>query len=99
MPMNRIYLDHNATTPVDPGVLEAMLPYFTVECGNPSSIHSFGQKAHAAVERAREAVAVLIGARASEIVFTSGGTESDNAAIFGVVGLPGNSERRHIVTT
>jgi cysteine desulfurase len=104
--MNRIYLDHNATTPVDPGVLEAMLPYFSGEFGNPSSIHSFGQKAHAAVERAREAVAALVGARPSEIVFTSGGTESSNAAIFGVVerALRADNGRRkceelHVITT
>jgi cysteine desulfurase len=78
-----IYLDHNATTPVDPRVLEAMLPYLGPEFGNPSSAHSVGQRASQAVERARESVAALIGARASEIVFTSGGTEADNAAIFG----------------
>jgi cysteine desulfurase len=79
-----IYLDHNATTPVDPRVLEAMLPYLGPEFGNPSSAHSVGQRASQAVERARESVAALIGARASEIVFTSGGTEADNAAIFGL---------------
>ena len=77
-----IYLDHNATTPVDPKVLEAMLPYLGPEFGNPSSAHSVGQRASQAVERARESVAALIGARASEVVFTSGGTEADNAAIF-----------------
>jgi cysteine desulfurase len=82
--MKRVYMDHNATTPVDPGVLEAMLPYFSGEYGNAASIHSFGQKARAAVESAREAVAALVGARAQEIVFTSGGTESDNHAIFGM---------------
>jgi cysteine desulfurase len=79
-----IYLDHNATTPVDPKVLEAMLPYLGLEFGNPSSAHSVGQRASQAVERARESVAALIGARASEVVFTSGGTEADNAAIFGL---------------
>ncbi|MBZ5700964.1 MAG: aminotransferase class V-fold PLP-dependent enzyme [Acidobacteriia bacterium] len=83
--MKRIYMDYNATTPVEAGVLEAMLPYFSAEYGNAASIHSFGQKARAAVEAAREAVAALIGARAQEIVFTSGGTESDNHAIFGIV--------------
>jgi len=82
--MKRVYMDHNATTPVEPGVLEAMLPYFSAEYGNAASIHSFGQKARAAVESAREAVAALVGARAQEIVFTSGGTESDNHAIFGM---------------
>ena len=82
--MNRVYLDHNATTPVDPEVLDAMLPYFSGEYGNASSIHTFGQKARAAVETARERVAALIGARPQEIVFTSGGTEADNHAIFGI---------------
>ena len=84
--MQRIYLDHNATTPVHPAVLEAMLPYFGAEFGNPSSVHQFGQRASHAIEQARESVAALIGARSSEIVFTSGGTEADNAAIFGVIG-------------
>jgi cysteine desulfurase len=83
--MQRIYLDHNATTPVDPAVVEAMLPYFLGEFGNASSIHTPGQRARAAVETAREQVAALIHARPQEIVFTSGGTESDNHAIFGVV--------------
>src|SRR5216684_2944772 len=83
--MNRVYLDHNATTAVAPEVLEAMLPYLSGEYGNAASIHTFGQKARAAVETAREQVAALIGARAQEIVFTSGGTESDNHAVFGVV--------------
>jgi cysteine desulfurase len=83
--MQRIYLDHNATTPVHPVVLEAMLPYFGAEFGNPSSAHYFGRRASQAIEQARESVARLIGARASEIVFTSGGTEADNAAIFGCV--------------
>src|SRR6266568_1828809 len=84
--MQRIYLDHNATTPLHPAVLEAMLPYFGAEFGNPSSAHHFGQRARQAIEGAREAVAALIGARSSEIVFTSGGSEADNAAIFGVIG-------------
>jgi cysteine desulfurase len=83
-PMQRIYLDHNATTPVDPTVLDAMLPYFSSEFGNASSIHTFGQRARAAVETAREQVATLLNARPQELVFTSGGTESDNHAIFGV---------------
>ena len=86
--MNRVYLDYNATTPVEPEVLDAMLPYFSAEFGNAASIHTPGQKARAAVETAREQVAVLIGARPQEIVFTSGGTESDNHAIFGVVAQP-----------
>jgi cysteine desulfurase len=104
--MYRAYFDHNATTPVDPEVLAAMLPYFSGEYGNPNSVHSFGQSARGAVERARASVAALIGARPSEIVFTSGGTEADNLAIFGVVaGIVGHSPEpaagraRHIVTT
>jgi cysteine desulfurase len=79
----RVYLDYNATTPVEPEVLDAMLPYFSGEFGNAASIHSTGQKARSAVETAREQVAALIGAKAQEIIFTSGGTESDNHAIFG----------------
>ena len=82
--MRRVYLDNNATTPVLPEVLEAMRPYFGEHFGNASSIHHHGQETRAAVERARESVAALLGCRASEIVFTSGGTESDNLAIFGL---------------
>jgi cysteine desulfurase len=96
--MRRIYLDHNATTPVEREVLEAMLPYLAEEMGNASSIHSFGQRARAAVEKARESVATLIGARPQEIVFTSGGTESDNHAIFGVIGAA-KGETKHVITT
>jgi len=83
--MNRVYLDFNATTPVEPEVLDAMIPYFSAEFANAASIHTPGQRARAAVETAREQVAALVGARPQEIVFTSGGTESDNHAIFGVV--------------
>ncbi len=98
--MPRIYLDHNATTPVDPAVLEAMLPYFSGDFGNASSIHTFGQRARAAVETAREQVAALIHARPQEIIFTSGGTESDNHAIFGVVRLAlAGAPDAHIITT
>jgi cysteine desulfurase len=86
--MSRVYLDFNATTPVEPEVLDAMLPYFSSEFGNAASIHTPGQTARAAVESAREQVAALIGARAQEIVFTSGGTESDNHAVFGVAAQP-----------
>jgi len=82
--MSRIYLDHNATTPVEPAVLDAMLPFFSGEFGNASSIHTFGQRARAGVETAREQVAALLNAKPQEIVFTSGGTESDNHAVFGV---------------
>jgi cysteine desulfurase len=98
--MQRIYLDYNATTPVDPAVLEAMLPYFAGDFGNASSIHTFGQRARAAIETAREQVAALLDARPQEIVFTSGGTESDNHAIFGVLQpLLGVHPAPHIITT
>jgi len=98
--MKRIYLDYNATTPVDAAVLEAMLPFLSGEFGNASSIHTFGQRARAAVETAREQVAALVNARPQEIVFTSGGTESDNHAIFGIVGtLLGAKPAPHIITS
>jgi len=83
--MHRIYLDNNATTPVLPEVFEAMRPYFSEQFGNASSIHHHGQQTRAAVEDARESVAALLGCRASEIVFTGGGTEADNLAIAGLV--------------
>ena len=96
----RIYLDHNATTPVEPAVLEAMLPFWSAEFGNASSIHTFGQRARAAVETAREQVAALINARPQEIVFTSGGTESDNHAIFGMVQAPSRrGPGAHVITS
>src|SRR5882762_4135096 len=82
--MRRVYLDNNASTPVLPDVIEAMRPYFGEHFGNASSIHHHGQETRAAVERARESVAALLGCRASEVVFTSGGTEADNLAIFGL---------------
>jgi cysteine desulfurase len=82
--MRRVYLDNNATTPVLPEVLEAMRPYFTEQFGNASSIHHHGQETRAAVERARESLAALLGCRPSEVVFTSGGTEGDNLAISGL---------------
>ena len=81
----RVYLDYNATTPMAPEVLEAMLPYFSERFANASSIHSQGQRARYAVEDARDSVARLIGAKPAEIVFTSGGTEADNLAIFGTI--------------
>jgi cysteine desulfurase len=90
----RIYLDNNATTPVLPEVLEAMRPYFGERFGNASSIHHHGQETRAAVERARDSVALLLGCRASEIVFTSGGTEGDNLAIAGFT-----SAGDHIITS
>src|SRR6266568_1002916 len=83
--MRRVYLDNNATTPVLPEVLEAMRPYFGEHFGNASSIHHHGQETRAAVERARESVATLLGCRPAEVVLTSGGTEADNLAIFGLV--------------
>jgi len=83
--MRRIYMDANATTPLLPEVLEATQPFFIESFGNASSIHQHGQHARAAVERAREQVAALLHCRAAEIVFTSGGTESDNTAIFGIL--------------
>lgn len=92
--MRRVYLDNNATTPVLPEVFEAMRPYFGERFGNASSIHHHGQETRAAVERARESVAALLRCRASEIVFTSGGTEADNLAIFGLA-RPGD----HVITS
>src|SRR5215468_6595046 len=83
--MRRVYLDNNATTPVLPEVFEAMRPYFGEHFGNASSIHHHGQETRAAVERARESVSALLGCRPAEVVFTSGGTEADNLAIFGLV--------------
>ena len=96
--MRRIYFDHNATTPMDREVLDTMLPYFVENFGNPSSIHSPGQQARKAVEHAREQVAALLGSRAADITFTSGGTESDNLAILGLLGAD-ERPRKHIITT
>jgi len=96
--VRRIYLDNNATTPLAPEVFEALKPYLLEDYGNASSIHWLGQRAKAAVEKAREQVARLINARPSEVVFTSGGTESDNAALFGIV-QAARSEAKHVVTS
>ncbi len=96
--MKRIYVDYAATTPTHPEVVKAMLPFFSESFGNPSSIHSCGQEARTAVEAARGKLADLIGARSEEIVFTSGGTESDNFAIKGVA-YANESKGRHIITT
>ena len=93
-----IYLDYNATTPVDHAVLEAMLPYFAANFGNASSIHSSGQRGRSAVDAARDSVAALIGAKAAEVVLTSGGTEADNLALFGSV-MASNQARKHVITT
>jgi len=92
--MHRVYLDNNATSPLLPGVFEAMRPYFLEKFGNASSIHQQGQQARAAVEQARERIAELVNCRPAEIVFTSGGTEGDNLALFGLV-KPGD----HVITS
>jgi len=92
-----IYLDYNATTPVDAAVLDAMLPYLRGEFGNPSSAHTLGGRAHDAVEAARGEVAALIGAAPDEVVFTSGGTEASNIAIRGAV--RSDNRRRDVVTS
>jgi cysteine desulfurase len=92
--MKRVYMDANATTPLLPEVLDAMRPYFMEHFGNASSIHQQGQQARAAVEHARESVAALINCRPAEIVFTSGGTESDNMALFGLV-----QQGEHLITS
>jgi cysteine desulfurase len=92
----RVYLDHNASTPVHPEVLAAMLPYFSESFGNPSSVHGFGRDARAGLDAARERVAHFLGVTPEEIVFTSGGTESDN---FGVKGLAWARGRGHLITS
>src|SRR5258705_11537785 len=97
----RIYFDHNATTPVDPAVAETIARVMTEEFGNASSVHHFGQRAKAVLDEARTSVAQLIGAEPAEIVFTSGGTESDNLALRGAAEAAGllnsPSGRRHII--
>ena len=95
--MHKIYLDHNATTPVMQEVLDVMLPFYKDKFGNPSSVHSEGRAARVSLDESREQVAELIGARPDEIVFTSGGSESNNFAILGVA-LASSSKRRDIVT-
>src|SRR5882757_5296263 len=92
--MNRVYMDANATTPLAPEVFAAMHPWFTEQFGNASSIHFHGQRARAAVERARDQVARLLSCRPAEIIFTSGGTEGDNLALTGVLS-PGD----HLITS
>ena len=98
VPTSSIYLDHNATTPIAPEVLDAMQPYLTRSFGNPSSDHSLGHEARRAVDLARVQVATLIGASPDEIVFTSGGTESNHLAIRGAAALA-SARRRRVVTT
>lgn len=96
--MRRIYLDHNATTKVDPSVIKAMLPYYEEIFGNPSSIHQFGQKARKGIDEARESIANFIGSEIEEIVFTSGGTEADNLAIKGIA-YANSKKGKHIITS
>lgn len=104
-PMEPIYLDYNATTPLDPAVIDAMLPYLRAHFGNPSSAHPYGKSAHAAVDQARQQVADLLGARPDEIVFTGGGSEASNHALKGVVfaklhGIFGRwAKGAHIITS
>ena len=92
-----VYLDYNATTPIDPAVRESMLPYLEEYFGNPSTAHAYGQPAKEAVERARQRVASLIGAALDEVIFTSGGSESDNHAIIGTA-LANSYRGKHIIT-
>jgi len=96
--MRKVYLDHNATTPLDPRVLEAMMPYLQDEFGNASSIHQWGRRARAAIEEARAKIAFLIGAEKDCIAFTAGGTEADNLAIKGVA-WANQGRGRHIITS
>ena len=100
MPLSNgfIYMDHSGTTPLDPRVLEAMLPYFSERFGNPSSVHSIGQEARNGLDDARQKVAAILGCRTSEVVFTSGGTESDNAAVRGSVAAL-QETGNHIITS
>lgn len=100
MSQSQVYLDHAATSPLHPEVLDAMLPYMKEQYGNPSSIHGFGRAARSAVNGARDAIAEVLGCSPQELIFTSGGTESDNLALFGVIG---SSQKRieecHIITS
>src|SRR5918912_871875 len=98
MPNRRIYLDHSATTPVDPRVADAMARALTGVFGNASSVHGFGQQARAAVDRARREVAALVGAKQNEIVFTSGGTEANNLALRGLCEIS-TAHGRHLITS
>ncbi len=97
--MKRIYLDHTATTPLDPRVFNAMKPYFLEKFGNASSIHSFGQEARAALDESRDTLAKLLGARSGELFFVSGGTEADNFALKGVAWKMRERGKNHIVTS
>jgi len=97
--MEKIYLDYTATTPLDKRVLDAMMPHFTGTFGNPSSIHSFGREAKAALEESREKMASLLGAIPSEITFTSGGTESDNFALFGTAAACSDDRKQLVISS
>ncbi len=97
--VDRIYLDHTATTPLDPRVLAAMTPYFTDTFGNASSVHWYGQRAKAELEASRATIARVIGAEAGEVFFTSGGTESDNLALRGAAVAARNRGRHHVITS
>lgn len=97
--MRRIYLDHTATTPLDPIVFEAMKPYFLEKYGNPSSIHRFGQEAKAAIEESRAIIAKLISAHSAEVIFVGSGTESDNMALKGAAIKMRDLGKTHIITT
>ena len=97
--VQRIYFDHNATTPVHPAVADLMAAALREEFGNPSSVHHFGQRAKAIIDQARSAVAALIGADPSEVVFTSGGTESDNFAVRGTAEALERTGRRHLIAS
>ena len=94
-----IYLDNAASTAVHPDVVKEMMPYFDVQYGNPSSIHQFGRKAKNAIQKARKQVAALVGAEPNEILFTSGGTESNNTILDGVLKLSGEPDPEHIITS
>ena len=95
----RIYLDHNATTPVDRAAVEAMMRVLEHLFGNASSVHYYGQQAKAAIDDARSAVAALVGAEPAEVIFTSGGTEADNFAIRGAAEALEVTGRRHLITS
>src|SRR5437899_3195886 len=96
--MRTIYFDYNATTPLDPHVRETMLPYVGEIYGSPSSVHHIGRRARALLDDARDRVATVWGAKPSEVIFTSGGTESDNLAIFGAIRILCD-KGRHIITS
>jgi len=96
--MKKIYLDHAATTPTDKEVLDEMMPYFSQKFGNPSSIHQFGQEALEAMDKARQQVADFLGCNLSEIIFTSGATESNNMTIKGII-KASDIKNPHIITS